>query len=201
MVPYRRSRTKVTFQERVTVALGGNSHSALAGVGDDCWCVYNKEADAGTQLSSPFWQFLMSSLGKMSVCATACVNACRNLEDYYTWSDQTAWLWSPEWAQNRRKESCLFPPKNCSWAGTLELSLPRLGYSCLSVWHLHLAWNTLHTGRDTDRISGLLVYQEQGVAALQASWGCCSSPWRRSPSADRGDGWAGAVWAVTAMGW
>lgn len=93
MVPFRWSRTKVTFQERVTVALGGNSHSALVGGEEDCWCVYNKEADPGTQLSSPFWQFLMSSLGKMSMCVTACVNGCRNLEGYYAWSEQTAWLW------------------------------------------------------------------------------------------------------------
>lgn len=70
MVPSRWSWPKVTSQERVTVALGGNLHSAPEGVGEDCWCMYNKEAGPGTQLSSPFWQFLTSSLGKMSMCVT-----------------------------------------------------------------------------------------------------------------------------------
>ena len=64
MVPSRWSWTKVTSQERVTVTLGGNLHSAVEGVGEGCWRVYNMEAGPGTQLSSPFWQFLMSSLGR-----------------------------------------------------------------------------------------------------------------------------------------
>lgn len=37
MVPSRWSQTKVIFQERATVALGVNSHSALAVVGEGCW--------------------------------------------------------------------------------------------------------------------------------------------------------------------